>query len=63
MKREFDEFIKKYEALNPDELLQELEDLGISFSDYSETEIYTLPDIGKYSSEIGDNTNNLLLCA
>lgn len=63
MKQEFNEFMEEYRALDSDELLQELESLGITFSDYCETDVYSLADIHKYSSEINNHTNNLLLCA
>lgn len=59
----FDEFMQMFCETEPERVLQELGELGITFSDYKETDIFTLNSITGYSTGIAGDINNLLLCA
>ena len=47
----------------PEKVLQELDELGITFSDYKETDIFTINSISGDCTGFSGDINNLLLCA
>ena len=59
----FDEFMQLFCEIEPEKVLQELDELGITFSDYKETDIFTINSISGYCTGFSGDINNLLLCA
>ena len=59
----FDEFMQRFCETEPERVLQELGELGITFSDYKETDVFTINSISGYCTGIAGDINNLLLCA
>lgn len=55
--------MQRFCETEPERVLQELGELGITFSDYKETDIFTVSSITGYSTGIAGDINNLLLCA
>ncbi len=63
LENEFDEFMQRFCETEPERVLQELDELGITFSDYKETDIFTINSISGYCTGIAGDISNLLLCA
>ena len=59
LENEFDEFMQMFCETEPERVLQELDELGITFSDY----VFTINSISGYCTGIAGDINNLLLCA
>ena len=63
LENEFDEFMQRFCETEPERVLQELAELGITFSDYKETDIFTINSISEYCTGTAGDISNLLLCA